>query len=76
MQNFELKIDNISLAEKKLREESLGYFKINGFPNKRLEDWKFTDLNTIIKENFKELKPDNSIDIKSSFEMIKDFQHN
>ena len=76
MQNFELKIDNISLAEKKLREESLGYFKINGFPNKRLEDWKFTDLNTIIKENFKELKPDNSTDIKSSFEMIKDFEHN
>ena len=39
----------------KLREEKLNYFKKKGFPNKRLEDWKFTDLEKILKENFKEL---------------------
>ena len=76
MQNFELKIDNVSSAEKKLREISLGYFNTSGFPNKRLEDWKFTDLKKIINDNFRELKPESSFEIKSAFEAIKDFEHN
>ena len=39
----------------KLREEKLNNFKKTGFPNKRQEEWKFTDLEKILKENFKEL---------------------
>ena len=39
----------------KLREEKLNNFKRIGFPNKRQEEWKFTDLEKILKENFKEL---------------------
>ena len=28
----------------------------NGFPNKRVEDWKFSDLNQIISSNIKNLR--------------------
>ena len=28
-----------------------------GFPNKKNEDWKFTDLDKILNSNFKELNP-------------------
>ena len=55
MQNFDFNINNIkniSLEEKKLREESLELFNKSGFPNKRYEEWKFTDLNKIISEHY------------------------
>ena len=32
-------------------------FMQNGLPNKRKEDWKFTDLEKILNSSFKELKP-------------------
>ena len=44
------KIKNISLEEKKSRKESLNIFNKEGFPNKRLEEWKFTDFNKIIND--------------------------
>ena len=59
IQDFELNsnlIKKISLEDKNSREESLKLFIKEGFPNKKLEEWKFTDLNKIIEENFKELK--------------------
>ncbi len=78
--DFELNSDiikNISLEEKKFREESLKLFNKKGFPNKRSEEWKFTDLNKIIEENFKELKSNISISKKNAFlDLIKDFEHN
>ena len=58
MENLQFKIENIkniSLEEKNSREESLKIFNKEGFPNKRLEDWKFTDFNKIINENFNDL---------------------
>ena len=39
----------------KIKEKKLIYFKKKGFPNKRLEEWKFTDLEKILNDNFKEL---------------------
>jgi len=39
----------------KVREEKLSFFKKKGFPNKREEAWKFTDLKKILSDNFKEL---------------------
>ncbi len=50
-----LKIRNKSDKSLKLREKNLSSFKKNGFPNKREEDWKFTDLEKILNDNFKEL---------------------
>ena len=56
MTNFyDFKIENIkdlSLEEKNLRKKNLDLFFQNGFPNKKNEDWKFTDLNSILGKNF------------------------
>ena len=50
-----LKIKDKSDKHTKLRKEKLDYFKNKGFPNKRQEEWKFTDLEKILKDNFEEL---------------------
>ena len=74
--NFEINIKNISPKEKKLREESLNLFNEKGFPNKRLEEWKFTDFSKIIENNFKELKINNQIDKSLVIKELKNFEHN
>jgi Fe-S cluster assembly protein SufD len=79
IQDFETSIKNIkniSLEEKKSREESLNLFHKEGFPSKKLEDWKFTDLNKIIIENFKELQSIKNEDEIDKIKLIKDFEHN
>ena len=43
--------DNLDLRKKKLSE-----FKEKGFPNKNTEEWKFTDMNSILNNNFKQLE--------------------
>ena len=52
MKNFyDFKVENIkglSAQEKEFRNKELDLFSKNGFPNKREEAWKFTDLNTIL----------------------------
>jgi len=54
MQNFEVnstqidKIKKITTEEKSFRIKNLEFFKSAGFPNKRLEDWKFTDFKDIV----------------------------
>ena len=69
-------IKNITKEEKKFRIQNLNYFNENGFPNKRDEDWKFSDLKEIISKNFNKFnfKNINSTDDKINF--IKDFDHN
>ena len=37
------KIRDITSEEKDFRLKNLNYFNENGFPNKRNEDWKFSD---------------------------------
>jgi len=61
-------IKNLSPLEKeeeiKERKHNLLEFLKTGFPNKRMEDWKFSDLNQIISSNIKELKFfDNNLNI-------------
>jgi Fe-S cluster assembly protein SufD len=74
---FDIKnIKNISSPEKKMRQESLKLFNNVGFPNKRSEEWKFTDLNKIISENFKKLAPINALANKKNIKLIKNFEHN
>ena len=34
-----------------LKKKIFNRFIEQGFPNKRIEDWKFSDLNQIIKKN-------------------------
>ena len=46
------KIKDLSLEEKIERKKNLELFYLNGFPSKKDEDWKFTDLNSILGQNF------------------------
>ena len=73
------------LLKEKFNESQINYKKINlenffkkGFPNKRQEDWKFSDLNQIIETNIKNLNYISDIDNKDNIEQnpIKDFDHN
>ena len=52
--NFEnyLNEKNFSNSQKEIKEVNFDNFIKNGFPNKRIEDWKFSDLKQIIATNF------------------------
>jgi len=79
IQNFQeyiKNIDNISPQEKRDRERSLELFNKKGFPNKKLEEWKFTDIKKIIQQNFNELNPNNKLVKIKEINYIKDFEHN
>jgi len=74
IRSLKLSGDNI-----KLREKNLNEFIKHGFPNKRIEDWKFSDLSQIIDSNIKELSFYNNItatDIKDNSIYIDSFEHN
>ena len=47
---------NLSKENITLRKKSFDKFKQSGFPNKKKEDWKFSDLNKIISNEIKELQ--------------------
>ena len=70
------KIGKFSEKEKNFRIKSLEFFNENGFPSKKIEDWKFSDFKQIISKNFNKL----DIKIESSkteeFQFIKEFEHN
>jgi len=77
--NFEKLLDDESFSnsQKEIKEKNFNKFLEEGFPNKRIEDWKFSDLNQIISTNFENLafsKKDN----QSSFDInfINEFDHN
>ena len=82
IQNFEInfnaikKIKKITTDEKQFRIKNLELFKNAGFPNKRLEDWKFSDFKNIVDKNFSKLDCNNgSYDI-NEIDLVKDFEHN
>ena len=52
------KIKKITNEEKDFRIKNLEFFKATGFPNKRYEDWKFSDFKNIVDTNFKILDTD------------------
>ncbi len=70
------KIKDLSLEEKDLRKKSLDLFYQNGFPNKRNEDWKFTDLDSILEKNFNNIVNKNFISEDKKLTLIKEFEHN
>ena len=47
---------NLSKKNISLRKKNFDQFKKSGFPNKKKEDWKFSDLNKIISHEIKELQ--------------------
>jgi len=56
--DFNKVIESLKLSEKSInsRKENFNQFVENGFPNKRVEDWKFSDLNQIISSNIENLR--------------------
>ena len=77
--NFEKSLSegNYSISQKEIKEKNFNKFIEQGFPNKRIEDWKFSDLNQIISTNFKKLdfyKENNASSIEADF--INEFDHN
>ena len=78
-QNFDFKIDKIkdlSLEEKNLRKKYLELFYQTGFPNKKDEDWKFSDLNSIISNNFNKIVNNDFLPGETKFKTIEEFEHN
>jgi Fe-S cluster assembly protein SufD len=78
--NFDklVKEKNFSPEELKIKKLNFDNFLKKGFPNKKLEDWKFLDLNQILNSEFKnfdfdQAKFDTQIEF---FKVIKDFDHN
>ena len=77
--NFDKFLDNHSFSDEQLEKRKKNYKKFNdeGFPNKKLEDWKFSDLSQIIKKNIKNFVIEKSETNKSQdTDLIKDFDHN
>ena len=70
------KIKKITKEEKDFRLKNLSYFNENGFPNKKNEDWKFSDLREIVLKNFSKLDSKITKSIDSNINFIKDFDHN
>ena len=70
------KIGNFTKEEKDFRLKNLDYFNDIGFPNKKNEDWKFSDLKAIVSKNFSKLDIQLSKSKKQKVDFIKDFEHN
>ena len=79
--DFDKVTESLKLSKNSIDKRRIYFnrFVKNGFPNKRQEDWKFSDLNQIINTNFKELNFNytnqdlNKVDQEI---YIKNFKHN
>ena len=70
---------NFSNKEIKLKKEALDNFLKNGFPSRKLENWKFSDINQIIQKNIGELAFYNDYNIENEINddiFINDIEHN
>ena len=70
---------NFSNQEIKLKKEALDNFLKNGFPSRKLENWKFSDINQIIQKNIGELAFYNDYNIENEIKddiFIKEIEHN
>ena len=82
IQNFEIdsklieSISKITPEEKSFRIKNLEIFKNYGFPNSRLEDWKFSDFRNIVDKNFDKLEATEQQKEENNINLIKDFDHN
>ena len=70
------KIGELSKEEKVFRVKQLDYFNKIGFPNKRDEDWKFSDLREIFLKNFNKLEFNLTKPKSKKIDFIKEFEHN
>ena len=78
--DFNKMTENVKFSESNIefRKKNLTNFIDKGFPNKRIEDWKFSDLNQIISSNIKNLSfyNDKTYEPKDQLSLINKFEHN
>jgi len=70
---------NFSNQEIKFKKEALDNFLKNGFPSRKLENWKFSDIKQIIQKNIGELAFYNDYNIENEIKddiFIKEIEHN
>ena len=75
--NFDIdKIKSLSNEEKVLRKNYLNTFLKTGFPNKKNEYWKFTDLNAILNKNFDGITNNFKFNLNKKLKKLDNFDHN
>ena len=79
--DFEKTIKSSDLAENdvNLKKQYLNSFIANGFPSKKLENWKFLDINQIIQKDIGELSYFNDYSVLNKIDVsvfVKDLEHN
>ena len=77
-QLFSFNLEKISTSKKDLlnREKNLKLFLEKGLPNKKDENWKFSDLSLIVNKNFKKITNNFDYEFDKKINFIKDFEHN
>ena len=76
---FNIDLTKIATSTKKeelKRKQNFDLFLKNGLPNKKNENWKFSDLNFIINKNFKKISNNDNSELDKKIELINDFDHN
>ena len=75
--NIDLKKIPVSSDEEALeRKKNFELFLKTGLPNKKDENWKFSDLNFIISKNFKQISISDDFKFDKKIGFINDFEHN
>ena len=70
------KIKDLSQSEINLRKKNLELFYQSGFPNKKDEDWKFSDLSSILSNNFNNIANNDYLPKQNNLKLIDEFKHN
>ena len=76
---FNIDFSKISTSTKKEaldRKQNFDLFLKKGLPNKKNENWKFSDLNLIISKNFEKITNNDNSKLDKKIELINDFDHN
>ena len=74
-----IKTLDLSEAEVKSKKQSLDKFISNGFPGRKLEDWKFSDINQIIQKNIGDLSFYNDYSLSNKIDtsvFVDGLEHN
>jgi Fe-S cluster assembly protein SufD len=74
-----VKNSSFSDSDIKFKEKYLNKFIENGFPNRKLENWKFSDISQIIKKDIGELSFYNDYSLSSKVDAsiyINELEHN
>ena len=76
--DFEKTLKNNNFSEKEIAFKNINAkeFSSHGFPNRKNEDWKFSDLNAIISKNFKNISNNDNFKLDKKVQLINNFEHN